>query len=93
MVERKERGDVAGSAEQGSDAEKKGREKRGSGKREYGVMKNLDVRYSFGKKILLVADGRAEDESAGTGPIIFFFFFCILTFQSECTCKECAQRI
>lgn len=36
-------------------------------------MKNLDVRYSFGKKILLVADGRAEDESAGTGPIIFFF--------------------
>lgn len=56
-------------------------------------MKNLDVRYSFGKKILLVADGRAEDESAGTGPIIFLIFFCILTFQSECTCKECAQRI
>lgn len=32
MVERKERGDVAGSEKQGSDAEKKGREKRGSGK-------------------------------------------------------------
>lgn len=27
------------------------------------------------KKNTLVADGRAEDESAGTGPISCFFFF------------------